>query len=318
MENKVFEECLKLWEESNGNSSTEFWPRLAKKYKTTVDALRSSFKRERQKRGVEKAGVRTAQQTPIIASIDLECLPPRGYPGWGMRDQYITPDMITDDSCILSWSAIYTHDSKIYSDIMTPKEAIKYDSYRVTKSLMEFVNTCDIFLGFNSINFDGKLLTTELTYHSLPPVKYRNIDVYQLLRNHYRLTSNKLAFVAKKFGIRQKIDNEGFMLWRRCAEGDKKSLDEMQFYNNGDVVSTLDLFWKIQPYVSNSIPSFSTYREDKKMVCQCGCETFVKDGDWHTNTAVYDRLRCAKCKAVYRGKKNILSKNDTKDFLVRL
>lgn len=323
MDENLFQECLENWKNSAGNSSTSFWPNLAAKYNySSIESLRSEFKRERSKRGIIKTDGRTIQQNPIVGVMDVETLPIRlggdsAYI-WGIRDQYITYDMVEKDSHMLSWAGKYLYNSEIYSDIMNPIEAITYDSKRITSTAMQFINSCDIIIGHNWDYFDGKIINSELMYNELPPVKYRSIDTYKLLKAHFRETSYKLKDINKKYGIRNKVSNEGFELWKKCAKGDKKSLNEMLIYNQGDILSTEDLFWKIQPYVNNALPNFSTYKTEETRVCHCGSDEFLANGYWYTQQAKYNRLRCAECGSVHRGKKNLLSKDKTKSLLIRL
>jgi len=319
LDDKKFQECYDNWSVSVGNSTNPYWTQLSKKYKTTPESLRSWFKRERIKRGISKTEQRTVQQSPVVGIVDLETLPLRlnGYI-WGIRDQYITYDMVAQDSHMLSWAGKYMHDSKMYSDIMTSQEAKNYDSFRITNSLQKFVNTCDIVIGHNWNGFDGKILNSELMFHELNPVKYRTIDTYILLRSHFRETSNKLSDVNKKYGIRDKISNEGFSLWKKCAEGEQESLNIMLEYNEGDILATEALFWKIQPYVNNSIPNFGTYQDSLSKSCHCGCKSFKTEGYWYTNQAKYDKYRCENCGSLHRGKKNLLDKSEAKAIKIRL
>jgi hypothetical protein len=317
---EMFQESLDYWKNSKGNSSTSFWPMLADKYGMTSDALRSMFKRERAKRGIKKTEQRTVQQQPRVGVMDIETLPIeiRGLL-WGVRDQWISPDMVANDSSLLSWAGKRLGSTEISSDIMTPKEAKAYNSKRVVKSAMDFINTLDIVIGFNWKNFDGKVLNTELAQHRLPPVKYRDLDLYNVLRTNFRMTSNKLSFVNQKFGIREKQPNEGMGLWEKCAQGNKEALAEMLHYNEVDVFATEELFYYIAPYANNSIPNFGTYQEDTNVqMCHCGSYDFKNDGVWFTNHAKFDRYRCVNCGAVHRGKKNLLKKDKTAGLMIRL
>lgn len=320
MTEEVFNECLEHWKQSVGNSSDPFWVNLAEKYDTTVDAIRSKFKRERQKRGISKSEQRTIQQNPVVGVIDLETLPLK-IEGtlWGIRDQYITYDMIKQNSVMLSWAGKYLYDSQMYSDVMNSKEALKYNSRRITKSLREFVDTCDIVIGHNWRGFDYGILNFELTRHELPPVKYRTIDTYSLIKSNYRLPSYKLDYVNTVFGIRTKVSHEGKGLWDRCVRGEEDALVEMLTYNEGDILANEELFWKIQPYCDNSIPNFGTYQDSVPQMCQCGSTAFKKeDRLWYTNLSSFERFACKNCGAVHRGRKNLLSKDKREGLMVRL
>lgn len=314
MDEKVFEAVLK--EKQGKKNGDSFWDSLARKFQyPNKNAMRKAFNRELASRGLD--GYTEIVPTLKIVSMDLENLPPRGYPGWGLRDQYISPEMIQDDVTLLSWAGVDAQSGRVDSDVLTPKESSAYNSKRLVTSLRNYINEVDFVIGFNWEWFDGKLLTTEITKYRLWPVRYRTIDVYQLLKKHYRLTSNSLKFVAKKFGIREKTPNEGFMLWRRCAEGDKDALEEMRVYNEGDVLSTLELYKVIAPYVGNSLPNFGVFDSSGNMICACGSKKFVEDGEWSTNSARYIRRRCTSCGAIHRDKKNLLSKEHLKNLKIR-
>jgi len=321
MDQRVFEECLEAWRMSSGNSTTPFWDTLAKKHGyPSTEALRSQFKRERKSRHIEKDGQRTVQQNPIVGVVDIETLPLeiRGRM-WNIHNQYIPHSMIESNWALLSWSAKYLNQSGVISDVLSPKEAVARDSERILTSLWKFIDTCHIVIGHNFDGFDGGIIVSELTKYGLPPLKYRTIDTYKLIKRHYRLPSYSLAYVNRFFGLRDKMSNEGMPLWNRCAEGDPDALLEMDTYNQEDVLAGEDLFFKIQPYCDNSIPNFGTYSDELLQICHCGNSSFRREErDWFTNQARYAKYRCTKCGALHRGKRNLLTKDKTSSLLVRL
>ena len=318
---ELFNEARSLWESSKGNSSTGIWQYLSGKYGESAESIRSWFKRERKKRGIEKESMRTMQQGIRIGYFDLETLPLKisGHL-WAIRDQYIPHTMIDDSWRMLGWSGKYLNDSKIYSDIMTPKEAVNRDSLRVTKSAHAFINTCDIVIWHNGDDFDARILNSEILYYSLSPLKYRTIDTLKMIRSNFKLPSYKLDFVNDYFGITSKIKNEGQALWDKCILGDKKALKDMRYYNEGDIFSGEDLYRRIQPYC-NGVPNFSTYDETiEKMRCNCGGE-LVKDKVhpyWYTNLSKFDRLVCKECGSIHRGRKTLLDNSSRKNLATKL
>lgn len=313
-----FNNILKMWSQSNGNSTTPLWKILSEKYKDTPEAIKSWFKRERQKRGMNKETNRTMQQNPVVAVFDIETMPLKiaGHL-WGIRDQYIPHTMIEDSWRMLSWSAKILGETKIYSDIMTPKEAIERNSFRVVSTLRSFLEKVDIVIAHNGDEFDIKTFNSELIYYEMKPLKYRSIDTLKLIRKNFNLPSYKLAFINDYFGITKKIKNEGQGLWDKCLTGDKNALKEMRIYNEGDIVANEDLFWRIQPYCSD-IPNFSTYNNKlDARVCNCGgkLSSDKKHPYWYTNLAKYERLVCDSCGAIHRGRKNLLEKNVKNNFV---
>src|SRR5574337_793287 len=308
-----------MWEKSVGNQA--FWGDLAQKFKyPSAESLRSAFKRERKNRGVSKEDNRTSQQNPVVGFFDVETLPLKveGYL-WGIRDQYVSHEMIKEPYALLGWSGKYYDDSEIFSDVMTSKEALSRNTLRITKSAFDFVNSCDIVVYHNGDEFDAKVLNAELTRNSLPPLKYRSIDTLKLIRANYYLPSYKLDYVNSYFGITRKVKNDGMPLWERCTQGDPKALKEMEIYNQGHIVSLEDLFWTIQPYCQN-IPSFSIYNTESIGSCSCGGK-LVKDKQhlyWYTNASKFERMRCESCGAVHRGKKNQLRKGELSNVTYRV
>lgn len=315
---KGFQEILSMWQSSNGNSTTPYWQTLSEKYGDSVEAIKSWFKRERNKRGLNKSNGRTMQQSPVVGVFDVETLPLKieGHL-WAIHDQYIPHTMIKDSWKMLGWAGKVLGENKIYSDIMTPKEAIERNSFNVVQSARAFMDKLDIVIWHNGNDFDAKILNSELAYHKLDPLHYRSIDTLQLIRSTFKLPSYKLDYVNTYFGITRKIHNDGQVLWDKCLKGDKKSLKEMETYNQGDIVANEDLFWTIQPYVKG-LPNFSTYKtEVTKKECNCG-GTFAIDKKhpyWYTNLAKYERYVCGSCGSITRGRKTVLSKSSSTNLL---
>lgn len=313
MNEAVFQECLTAWEASTGNQ--RFWTELAlaNNY-VSGEALRSAFKRKRKALGIVKIRNRTIQQSPIIGVMDFETLPMKieGYM-FSIRDQWIPFDMIAKHSHMLSWAGKVIGDNRVFSDIMTRSEAVNYDSERVTKSARQFVDACDFIIGHNWKGFDGKVLNSELMFHRLPPVEYTAIDTLLLIRQYFKEPSYKLADINQKYGIRNKISNEGLVLWKRCAAGEQSALNEMLYYNEGDILATEDLFYRIHPYVARSLPSFDVFNPSLVRQCICGNTKFAKDGYMYTSNGKFTRSRCT-CGAIYKGRKNLLTKKE-KAFL---
>lgn len=309
---------LSMWQSSNGNSTTPYWQNLSEKYGDSVEAIKSWFKRERNKRGLSKSNGRTMQQKPVIGIFDIETLPLKieGHL-WAIHDQYIPHTMIKDSWRMLGWAGKIFGDSKVYSDVMTSKEAIDRSSFRVVESARTFLDKLDILIAHNGDEFDVKIMNSELAFHKMSPLHFRTIDTLKLIRSTFKLPSYKLDYINDYFGISRKIHNDGQVLWDKCLKGDKKSLKEMEIYNQGDIVATDDLFWTIQPYVKG-LPNFSTYKNElNSKECNCGGK-FVSDKShpyWYTNLAKYERYVCSNCGAVTRGRKTLLDKKFSSNLL---
>jgi hypothetical protein len=257
-------------------------------------------------------------KSPVRAVVvDIETLYPI-YASWNTYGVDLSPDMLLEEGCLLSWSGTVYGEDSIQADIMTPKEAKGRDSYRVVDSLYRFLETAHIGIGHNSTDFDFKLANTYFLDYRFPPVKFQKIDTFQILRKHFKLPYNRLAYVNKRFGIREKMPNEGFGLWRKCAEGDQEALDTMLKYNIEDVLATSELFTLVYPWADN-LPSFSPYApQGEKSVCSCGSEDLEPAGEWRLNLGVYEKYRCKNCGSLVRGRKNLMPVDQRKQLLVKL
>jgi hypothetical protein len=318
LDNNTFDDCLTHWQESTGNQP--FWNDLANKYNyESGEILRSVFKRERKKRGIEKENgnvTRNFDNFPVIGVMDIETLPAIGYI-WGLWDQNISLNQLVADSCLLSWAGKYLNDTQIYSDILTSKEAIARNAKRVTLSAFEFVNSCDYIVGHNFRSFDGKILNVNFLLYA-KPVKYQVIDTLEIAKNNFRFTSNKLAFINEKLGIRNKIDNDGFVLWSQCSEGNQEALNTMLNYNVGDVSSSEDLYFKLRAFWP-SHPNLARYNEIETEQCPCCLsEKLVSEGFYYSGQSKFEKLRCSECGSINRRKKNLLSKNKRSNLLVKI
>lgn len=316
MKQEIFDDCLKMWSSSDGH--TEFWKTLAEKWDyPSSESLRQEFKHARKQKGIKKEDKVIIQETkngPRIGIIDLESLPILSY-HFGLFDINIGIEQIVSDMCVLSWAGKFLNEPDIYSDILTSKEAPRKDDKRIVSSAHDFMSKCDIIVGHNWSNFDGKIFNTQFLLYGMNPVKYIAVDTLMVAKNNFRFSSNKLAFLNKKLGIRDKISNEGFPLWIKCHQGDQDALDEMMRYNVGDVIATESLFLKLRPYVKNI--NIALYNEIDEYQCPaCGSTNLRVDGYKYLSAGKYESIRCVDCGSISRKKENLLSKDKRKSLLV--
>jgi len=319
-----FQKALSIWQNSRGGKS--FWGKLALQFNNdrgefaflSGEDLRTKFRAERKRQGIRKFENKIIQDKsnlPVIGVIDIEMLPAEAF--FFQADSYITSDKVIRDGCLLSFAGKYLFNDTMFSDVLTPVEAVTREDRRITQSLNDFVQTCDYLIGHNIKGYDyPHLKTLSMLYH-LKPVKHKLLDTLAWARSDFKFTYKSMAFINKKLGIRNKISNEGFALWRNCSDGDAEALQIMLDYNEGDIFASEELFWRFQPYVSG-IPNFSLYDVNPVQTCICGSQTFKQEGYWTTETAKFDKLRCEGCGSLVRGKKNLLSKEKRNSLLVSL
>jgi DNA polymerase III epsilon subunit-like protein len=282
-------------------------------------ALRSAWRKEKARRERKSNLIIepvVAKSFPRIGIADLETLPDEVYV-WRLFDQNVSIGQIIRDTCLLSWAGKFLNESEVYSDVLNSVEAQTRKDERIVKSAWNFLSKCDVVVGHNWTNFDGKILNTLFLLYDLPPLHYKIIDTLLIAKMNFRFTSNKLEFINSKLNIRNKISNEGFPLWAACCRGDENALKEMLIYNVGDVHSSESLFYKLRPYVKNL--NVSLYNEIEEYQCPvCGNDELTSLGFYFTSNGKYESLRCEKCQGISRKKENLLDKDKRKNILMKI
>lgn len=288
-------------------------------YRRAVGAKHSAYKNktlgdEPIPKNAQNAGISFFGNTPRVAVVDIETLPMVIY-AWGLWDKYNAIEQVIQDGCILSWAGKWLNESTVYSDVLTPEEAILRDTHRIVKSLRDFLAEADVVIGHNYAQFDQRIINTEFLKANLPPLKYVVVDTFQVARLNFRFGSNKMKFINEQLGLKQKMDNDGFPLWKACSEGDASSLQTMLEYNCEDIGATEDLFYKVRPYVRNL--NVALYNELDAQQCPvCGATDLRKEGYYYTPAGKWDSLRCGNCGCVARGKTNLFDKYKKKSLVV--
>ena len=257
---------------------------------------------------------RKPRDKPVVAVMDIETLPMITYT-WGMFDQNISGEQVVADSCMLSWAGRYLDSPQMYSDVLTPDEAKARHTLRIAQSCWEFLKKCDVVIGHNFQGFDAKYINTEFLKWGLPPLKFVIVDTLLVARQNFRFSSNKMKFINEHLGIRNKIENDGFPLWRACSEGDGQALKTMLEYNEGDIGATEELYFKVRPYIRNF--NVALYNELTEPQCPvCGSLELHSEGWYYTPAGKWESVRCEKCGCLSRTKYNELTKEKKRALLV--
>lgn len=302
-------QLLKL--RDNGKGWTEIATILGK----SVESTRMYWRNHFGETGTVSKENSFPTEAPKVGIFDVESLPMETYQ-WNLADPYTSPEHIISGTSLLSWAGKFLNDATMYSDILTPEEALAKDEERIVKSCWDFLSKCDVVVGHNVIDFDSKLVGTFFLKYNLPPLKYVMVDTLKIARRHFKFDSNKMGFINRRLGIREKIENEGFPLWRKCREGDPDALKTMREYNEGDIYATEDLFYRLRPYAHSSF-NVALYNEIEELQCPvCGSTELESAGHYYTPAGRWESVRCKKCMCLSRKKENLLSKNKRKNLLV--
>lgn len=242
-----------------------------------------------------------------ILVVDIETSPLITYT-WGMFDQNIQLNQIVEDWHILSFAAKFLGEDKMYYADQRKSRDISNDK-PLLKQLWKLMDEADIIIGQNAQAFDIKKINARFIIHGMnPPSSYKVIDTLKISKKHFAMTSNRLEYLSKKLCTKKKSDHKrfsGFELWKECLKGNQDAWKEMEHYNKQDVLSTEELYLKLQPWDNSFNPNL--YNDDNSVSCACGSTSIHKKGFAYTSIGKYQRYICSKCGAQSRGSINLLS-----------
>ena len=272
----------------------------------------SRYHRIAKERGMEEGVAKL--KLPKILIFDLENAPSKASV-WRMWKQNINNEQITEEWYMLSWSAKWLFSTEIYSDVLTPEEAIEGKDERIMESLWEYIDEADILIGHNINQFDVLKMNTRFVVNGIiPPSPYQTIDTLLAARKNFSFTSNKLDYLCKQFGVAQKADNGGLKRWLGCMEGSPHDLIDMEAYNRQDIIATEELYFAMRSYIKTH-PNLALYMDNDMDACyKCGSRNIVylKDKFYYTNVNKYSVYRCKECNSIGRSRQSAMSKNDKK------
>ena len=243
---------------------------------------------------------------PKILVIDIETAPASGYI-WKLFDVNISLSQLIDTSKVICFAAKWVGDKKVIF------HSNQEDTHKkMIKKAWDLFNEADAVIGYNSKNFDCKILNKEFILSGFPPpAPYKHIDLLQTMKNKFKFMSNKLDHVSQELGIGKKTSHQGFELWQACMNNDSKAWKLMKKYNINDVKLTEELYDKVKGWLKTT---FNFNEHSESMVCpNCGSHNVTKNGTYKSPTRAYQKYVCNDCFA--HSKSNIKVPNRKTDTL---
>ena len=231
---------------------------------------------------------------------------------WSPGKQYVGPDQIIDDWHMLSWAAKWLFEPDVYSDVLTVEEAKNRDDRRISESLWSFLDKADIIIAHNAKKFDVRKINARLMCHGIKPYSpIRVVDTLQVMRSVALMSSNKQDELCRRFGLTQKMEHEGYNLWKRCYWAEEDALETMERYNKQDVTGLEELYVYIRPWIK-SHPNMNLFVEGSGHQCpNCGSQNIKwMDKFYTTPVNKYSTFRCEDCGAIGRSRHSALSSQD--------
>ena len=210
----------------------------------------------------------------------------------------IGTDNIIQDWKIICISYKWEHEDKVKNLTWDENQCDK-------KMLVDFIkiaNEADEIIAHNGDRFDIKKVRTRCIYHRIPMFpKYRTLDTLKKARTNFTFNSNRLDYIAKYLGVGAKLEHEGFQMWVKCLQGDKKALKEMVKYCDMDIVVLEDVYLTLQNYVTNNT-HVGTHNGGMKHSCpNCGSEDNIQllKNDFTAKGTIKRVVECGTCNYVY-------------------
>lgn len=222
-----------------------------------------------------------------IKFYDVESAPNISYT-WGLHKQFIQPSQIVQPQRVICWAVKEYGSDKMHF----ASEQIGHE--KMIRKLHALLMDADAICGYNSVNFDNKMINAEFAKYGLAPLPpSKQLDLYKVVKKNFKLPSYKLEYVAKHFKIGEKVKHAGFELWPRCMAGERQAWREMREYNERDTELLESLYVKLLPWIQNH-PSWSL--ANGAHVCtNCGSNKLQRRGYETTKVVRYARFQCTSC-----------------------
>jgi hypothetical protein len=256
-----------------------------------------------------------------ILIFDIETAPMLNW-NWSRWKDFVPSAMVEQEGFILTWSAKWLNDTKIYNDWIgryrTPSIQFytQEDEREVVMSAHKMIDEADVIIGHNIDKFDVKKFNTSCVALGLkPPSPYRTIDTLKVAKKHFKFSSNRLDDLGEFLGCGRKVETGGFRLWRQCMEGDLNAFDKMVKYCDGDILLNEEVYHRLLPFISNH-PNVAIFGEHDGKVCtRCGSDDLHWTGDqMATKVALYNKFYCGNCFGWGADRANSLPKSERQNI----
>lgn len=162
----------------------------------------------------------------------------------------------------------------------------------IIKEIAKIIREADEIVGHNLDRFDWRWINGRALLFGIDmPQEVITVDTLKIARKHFRLSSNRLDYLAQILGVGGKTDTGGLELWHNVENGDKKALSKMIRYCNNDVVILEKVFNKLKPYIKNKI----TLSKDRVRCAECNIPMVRQRERMLVSGAKKVVLKCNKC-----------------------
>jgi uncharacterized protein YprB with RNaseH-like and TPR domain/predicted RNA-binding Zn-ribbon protein involved in translation (DUF1610 family) len=229
--------------------------------------------------------------------LDIETTPNMAYV-WGLWNQNIAISQLVDHTEMLCFGARWDGQKQV-----TFRSVHEHGKTAMLEEIHRLLDEADIVIGWNSQSFDIKHIYREFLENGFPPpAPHRDLDLMRVVKQQFRLPSNKLDYVAQLLNVGQKTPHTGFQLWLDCMAGDTKAWKLMRKYQIQDVNLLVDLYDYLKPWIKNG-PNIAALQHEVNGCRNCGSNRLERRGEQLSGRGLFQRYRCKDCGTWSRGLK---------------
>lgn len=182
------------------------------------------------------------------------------------------------------------------------------------QSLADILNTADISVAHNGINFDDKMANTFFLRHGVDkPSPRKSVDTLRVARRKFKFPSNSLGDLGEYLGIGEKVSVGYMELEERFLRGEPEAIRRMKEYNNQDVELLEKIYKKFLPYIDNH-PNMGLYIREEGVCPRCGKKDLIRRGTGYRVAGAVHQWSCRSCKSWAYDR--VVSEKKTKPTLV--
>lgn len=168
--------------------------------------------------------------------------------------QYVSIRNMVKEPKIISICWKWLGDDEIYSLTWDKNQC---DEEMICTFAAEY-NKADMVIGQNNDKFDNRWVNARAAKHNLfINTNVKSFDIMKQNKKYFRLPSYAMDFMCKYFDVEQKLEHEGSKMWDKIEDGtpeeQKEYLEKMVIYNEGDIVATEALYYRLRKYYGHKV-----------------------------------------------------------------
>ncbi|MBC7938714.1 MAG: ribonuclease H-like domain-containing protein [Chitinophagaceae bacterium] len=167
---------------------------------------------------------------------------------------------------------------------------------RFMRRTWKMFDKAQIVVGHNMAGFDVKRLNggwNELGFP--PPSPFKVVDTLKVAWSQFGYESNTLDSLCKRFGITAKSGHYDAKVAQAAADGDKAAQENIQSYNEGDILASEALYDYLRPWIKTHPHNANGTADDRPVCNRCWQPEMVRQGYVLAQVISYTAYRCSVC-----------------------